>query len=372
MSEGQQDEPSRDCTPAEAASLQARQRRKIAQLEEKLEVLEAGRASKERQMNQYMAQGRAIRRVVALFDNVEDLVTENDRRYELTGNEETNVDQDRLQVGYVTLTLTLPWFHKKAVEMDYDEYSHMMKMLRQGADGARGDDTSKLKALVSDWVNREFKPDCLIDADDKHLRGFTNDACGMLLCPAELDWNDPVTRAGIRDRTEGYIVTDLSFPAFLYDKYTANSDDLEEGLFKGKILLQAYKAVFTSPSSAKDIEGDGDGSDIIRNNRLAKKSAAGVKVKKHVRFALSSVTSWRSVDGDFDYMQFWRTIVDFFKRPPGREARQRVERLLEWWTRKVFGRSQREVLSATAKANMSVNALARQRAHRDDLMFDSP
>lgn len=48
MSEGQLDEPSRNCTPAEAASLQARQRRKIAQLEEKLEVLEAGRASKER------------------------------------------------------------------------------------------------------------------------------------------------------------------------------------------------------------------------------------------------------------------------------------------------------------------------------------
>lgn len=47
LSEGQQDEPSRDSTPAAAASL-AQQRRKIAQLEEKLEVLEAGRASKER------------------------------------------------------------------------------------------------------------------------------------------------------------------------------------------------------------------------------------------------------------------------------------------------------------------------------------
>jgi len=33
-------------------------------------------------------------------------------------------------------------------------------------------------------------------------------------------------------------VTDLSFPAYLYEKYTANSDNLEEGLFKGKILLQ--------------------------------------------------------------------------------------------------------------------------------------
>ncbi|KAG1746307.1 hypothetical protein EDD22DRAFT_754623, partial [Suillus occidentalis] len=113
-------------------------------------------------------------------------------------------------------------------------------------------------------------------------RGFTNDACGRLLCLAEFDWNNPTVRAGIRDRSEGYIVTDLSFPAFLYDKYAANPDDLEEGLFKGRILLQGYKAVFTSPSSAKDIEGDGDGEDVIRNNRLTKKSSAGVKVKKHV------------------------------------------------------------------------------------------
>jgi hypothetical protein len=80
--------------------------------------------------------------------------------------------------------------------------------------------------------------------------------------------------------------------------------------------------------------------------------------------------------------------VDFFERPPGREARLRVEKLLEWWTRcgnygnrnqsglmplfrKVFGRSRREDLSNTAKANMSVNALTRQRQQRDDATFDS-
>ncbi|KAG1717876.1 uncharacterized protein EDB91DRAFT_1018627, partial [Suillus paluster] len=52
-----------------------------------------------------------------------------------------------------------------------------------------------------------------------------------------------------------------------------------------------------------------------------------------VRFALSSVTSWRSVDRDFNYVQFWRTVVDFFERPPSREAQRRVDRLLKWWTR---------------------------------------
>jgi hypothetical protein len=45
-------------------------------------------------------------------------------------------------------------------------------------------------------------------------------------------------KAGIRDCANGFIMTNLSFPAFVYETYTANPNDLEEGLFKGKILLQ--------------------------------------------------------------------------------------------------------------------------------------
>lgn len=55
-------------------------------------------------------------------------------------------------------------------------------------------------------------------------------------------------------------------------------------LFTGALtaFLQGYKAVFTSPSSAKDIEGDGDGLDVIQNNRHARRSSCELKVKKHV------------------------------------------------------------------------------------------
>ncbi|KAG1796317.1 uncharacterized protein HD556DRAFT_1234513, partial [Suillus plorans] len=151
---------------------------------------------------------------------------------------------------------------------------------------------------------------------------------GRLLCPTELDWSNPMVKVGIRDRSEGYTVTDLSFPAFVYEKYIANPDNLEEGIFKGKILVQAYKAVFTSPS-AKDVEGDGDGADrvfsaikvkkhvaqIIQMDKVTPRSIAYITCQ--VRFALSSITSWQSVDGDFDYVQFWKAVVDFFERAPG-------------------------------------------------------
>ncbi|KAG2339314.1 hypothetical protein BDR05DRAFT_951234 [Suillus weaverae] len=383
-----------DDSTAVATSDGARQRCKIAELEEKLQALESGQAVKQRDTNYYVSKGRAIRRIVTLYDAIEDLVAENDRRYDNDElDEDVTIDQQHLQSGFIALNIALPWFQSRASDLEYDDYLQMLKKLRQGTDSAWEDDTSKLKSLVADWVNRELKANPPIDPDNKTCRGFINDACGRLLCPTELDWSNPIVRAGIRDRAEGYVVTEMSWPAFMYEKYMADPDNLEEGLFKSSVLVQAFKAIFTSPSSAKEVANEGDGADIIANNRHVNKQLfASKKVKTHVaqiikmhkvtphsiayiscqlRFALSSVTSWRTIDGDFDYVPFWNTIVDFFECPPGRTVQQKVERLLAWWIRKVFGTSHRAELSDVARAKMSVNALARQRAQADDAAFDS-
>lgn len=75
----------------------------------------------------------------------------------------------------------------------------------------------------------------------------------------------------------------MSWPAFLYAKYTADMDNLEEGLFRSTLLLQAFKAIFTSPSSTKEIAGDGDAANVIENNRRAKRDFdTAKKVKTHV------------------------------------------------------------------------------------------
>lgn len=44
-----------------------------------------------RETNYFMSQGRAIRRMVSLFDNVEDLITENDRRCD-DGDDEVTIE----------------------------------------------------------------------------------------------------------------------------------------------------------------------------------------------------------------------------------------------------------------------------------------
>ncbi|KAG1806956.1 hypothetical protein EV424DRAFT_1544050 [Suillus variegatus] len=349
----------------------ARQRRKIAELEEKLQVLESGHAVKQRETNYFMSQGRAIKRIVALFDSIEDMIAKNNRRCDLESDDDNlTLDQDRLQFGYIILNNSLPWFHRKVSDMEYNDYMHMLKKLRHGADSARGDDTSKLKTLIPDWVNREWRPDPPVDLEDKHCRGFAHDTCSRLLCPTKLDWNDPTVRAGIWDRADGYVVTEMSWPAFLYAGYTADQNNLEEGLFKSKLLVQAFKAIFTSPSSAKDISGDGDGANIIENNRRAKKDPLGKKVKTHVAQIIKmNKVSARSIA--YVSCQFWFNIVDFFECPPGRVAQRNVDWLLTWWTRKVFGTSHHTELSDAAKGKMSVNALVMQRARLDDAQFNS-
>jgi hypothetical protein len=162
-------------------------------------------------------------------------------------------------------------------------------------------------------LNNEFRPIPLISAGDKHRRGFVSDICGKLLCPAEWSWEDPVyvwprwsslldvadmqssIRAGIRDRTTAFIVSENSWPLFMYQNCEADANNLEHGLMKSKLLVmvsilisltescliefQGFKAIFTSPSSANEVDGEGEGADIIENNRRAQRQSDQTKVK---------------------------------------------------------------------------------------------
>ncbi|KAG2737514.1 hypothetical protein P692DRAFT_201733086 [Suillus brevipes Sb2] len=319
----------------------------------------------------YVAQGRAIRRLVVLYHSLEDLIAENDRRYEFRSSVDSTAEQDRLQRGYVECSRVLPWIHGNLGDIEHDDSEDMLKKLKKGADAARGDDTSSLKELVAAWVNQDFRPSPLIKPNDKLLRGFSSDTCGKLLCPAEWDWSNDSVKSGIRNRTSEYIVSENSWPLFVYENYQVNGNNLEEGFLKSKLLILAFKAVFTSPSSAREAEGDGDGADILENNRRARRKSEQTKVKTCVRFALSSVSSWRAVDGDFDYEAFWNNIVDYFEDVPGPVTRRKVETLLEWWTRKIFGTNHRDDLTPEVVSRMSVNALAEQRKKLEDAAFDS-
>ncbi|KAG1773218.1 hypothetical protein EV702DRAFT_1201100 [Suillus placidus] len=66
-----------------------------------------------------------------------------------------------------------------------------------------------------------------------------------------------------------------------------------------------------------------------------------------------------------------RLTVDFFEDAPGPAAQTRVNKLLEWWTRKVFGINHWQDLTPDVISLMSVNTLATQRRQMEDTELDS-
>jgi len=92
-----------------------------------------------------MSKGRAIRRIVTLYDTIEDLINENNRRCDDDRDNEVTPElvffiwfmgathklcshrHDRLQIGYIALNNTLPWFHQKIADMEYDDSMHILK-----------------------------------------------------------------------------------------------------------------------------------------------------------------------------------------------------------------------------------------------------
>jgi hypothetical protein len=90
-----------DASGVVPTSTEARAKRRIAALEEEIQTMRQEKGKKQRfvayhfthclfltdyqrKTTYYVAQGRAIRRMSVLYTNIEDLIAENDRRYEET------------------------------------------------------------------------------------------------------------------------------------------------------------------------------------------------------------------------------------------------------------------------------------------------
>lgn len=54
-----------------------------------------------------------------------------------------------------------------------------------------------------------------------------------------------------------------------------------------------------------------------------------------LRFSLSSLNSWRIIDEDFDYEQFYRNIMTFFEDVHTAQDKAAISKLLLWWNRHV-------------------------------------
>lgn len=55
-----------------------------------------------------------------------------------------------------------------------------------------------------------------------------------------------------------------------------------------------------------------------------------------LHFALSGASSWNIVDINFNYEEFYNSIVDYFEVTLGPAAKAVIDELLVWWDKCVY------------------------------------
>ncbi|KAH6913576.1 hypothetical protein BKA70DRAFT_1370033 [Coprinopsis sp. MPI-PUGE-AT-0042] len=255
------------------------------------------------------------------------------------GEEDLGESESQEHRIYTRLLALSPTLEERLCTGSEQELYHIADMITKGASSARSDDTKSLKSVIVDWITPPHG--ALLPPLQRNIktdRGFYHNRTGELLCPVNLDWNDPQIREQLRS---GNIIPTIDqWPRFLYQNHTFNEQDPWEGLFRGGLLIsnfaQAFKHVFTSPSSVNSKEPRATRSCNARIHGMESVTIASIAyIASQVRFGLSSSPVFSRTDLVTDSESFYASVVTLLEDP---EEQEEVRQLLAWWDRQVFPR----------------------------------
>ncbi|KAG2039132.1 hypothetical protein BDR03DRAFT_933333 [Suillus americanus] len=244
-----------------------------------------------------------------------------------------------------------------------DSYPGLLERLHQigkGASAARGEDTKSLKPVVIDWIAAAGEPILpLLPRNSKISRGFNHPLTGRLLCPAELDWNDAEIKQKLQ--SSEIAVSGDQWPLFLYANEVYDPDDPWNGLSRSRLLINAYRHVFTSPSSVEK-EPKATCAGNARLHGMTSVTPPSVAyITTQVRFALSSSSVFSRTDAVTDSETFYHSLLDLFEDP---DEKGEVTDLLVWWNRQIFPTS--STAKRTLKSNSALSKIRQKRAALKD------
>jgi hypothetical protein len=239
-----------------------------------------------------------------------------------------NPSEHRQHGAFEQLLRMFPGLEQRLLTSSDDDITHIAELIQKGSSQARSDDSKSLKLAVVDWIaprGQALSPP--LSRHAKNDRGFQHERTGELLCPVGWDWSNTETKAKLRN---GEIeLSGDQWPIFLYHDYVYNPKDPWRGLLRSRILVSAYKHVFTSPSSVeKELKATRSGN--ARIHGMTKVTPASIAyVATQVRFVLSSSPVF--FRGDFE--KFYNTILDLLDDV---DEREEVNDLLTWWNCQIF------------------------------------
>ncbi|KAG1891645.1 uncharacterized protein F5891DRAFT_1131548 [Suillus fuscotomentosus] len=192
-----------------------------------------------------------------------------------------------------------------------------------------------LKSAVLEWLVPRGQP--LIPPLARNIksdRGFNHEVTGALLCPAGLDWSNPVTKQSLKSGETA--VRGDQWPMFLYAGYVYDPEDPWTGLLRNEILIFGFKHVFTSPSSVdKEPKATRSGNAYLHGMKSVTKGSLAY-IATQIWFSLSSSSVFSRTNTVTDSENFYHSILDLLEDP---DESQEVVDLMTWWTRRIFPNS---------------------------------
>ncbi|RDB22918.1 hypothetical protein Hypma_009847 [Hypsizygus marmoreus] len=326
------------------------------------DALQQGARKKHIRSDPLVHRGRHFGRTVFAFCNVKSLISNGlIRMAELTSatapGEEPSVEllsvkERREERIFRTLLKMCPGLERRIFYSASDkEVGLVSDLIQKGVNAARADDTKGMKGVIIDWIT---PPDGVLlpplSRRHKVDRGFKHEKTGALLCPAGLSWQDPIIKEKLRSgemRVRGD-----NWPIFFYANYKCDINaNPWDGLLKSQILVNAYKHVFTSPSSVDDDEPKAASkSGNARIHGMTEVTLASLAyIATQVHFALSSANSFSRTDMVTDSERFYNSLLDLLE-----DSRERpvVHQLLAWWNRKIFPHTSPESVLAPVEGSI--------------------
>ncbi|PIL33183.1 hypothetical protein GSI_04633 [Ganoderma sinense ZZ0214-1] len=293
---------------------------------------------KARVSDPWALKGRHIGRTIHAFANFPQLITNGiqlDKDLALLPDNE--IEKFPLEVRhqydiYNQILRQLPALFQGLSKESIDASSLNRICAGAGVNAARADDVKGLKGVVVDWLVKGLPTvSPPLDRDEMSDRGFAHELTGRELCPAGHDWNDPQTKAGLQNGS--LVVRSDQWPIFMYLNGVYDPDSPWTGLLRGRLLVNAFKHIFTSPSSVNNSGRSTKSSNAAMHGMTKVTPASIVYVTTLVRFALGTRATFARNDTTADYQSFYNLLLSVLAHPAEREN---VNDLLSWWNKQVF------------------------------------
>ncbi|KAJ3480293.1 hypothetical protein NLI96_g8459 [Meripilus lineatus] len=282
-----------------------------------------------------------------------------------------NIDADAREEhiqAYQKIFHKIPYLKSYVIrfENDPEGLGHLSTFIHNCAKAVRGEDINKLKDAVHAFASvRGISVDFGGHDGSKALRGFNHPYSGRLNCPMRDIKEFDRSWESYRDMfDEGLKTVDHDdWPCHAYKEDMYDPNNIEAGLMKGEFLFSVGRHIYTGKRTANlktDGPSKGKGGRAKINHQADVTPEMIAYAAMLARFSLSSQSSWKTIEGSFDYSKYHRNVLELFE---DLEDPWCVD-LLRLYTKRFLSPKPKPERSLASRRNSDREQLKRQRASR--------